>query len=59
MHLKWLVYGLVGIGLCAFIFKKFKPFGSRDEEIERRRPGRAKESPLLDRRKDDDVGGED
>ncbi|HTB34892.1 MAG TPA: hypothetical protein VK842_08520 [bacterium] len=35
------------------------PFGSREDQVERRHPGAQTEPPIEERRKNDDVGGED
>lgn len=59
MHVRALIYLLVFVALLFFIFKKYKAYGSRDEQIERRKVLRDPSSLTPERRKDDDVGGED
>lgn len=59
MNPKAVVYVLVSIAILLFVFKKFKTFGSRDGQLERRKVLRDPSSLTPERRKDDDVGGED
>jgi hypothetical protein len=58
MHLRALLYLLAGLALAAILFHKYRPYGSRDGEIERRHPDKIPETDTPERRKDDQVGGE-